>query len=308
MSRPASLRALAALCVAIAVTAAVTAAFGVFARGTGSTVSATSIRGERFEYVTDGVYAYNAERVVAEGVGWDAVTLFVVVPTLMLAIPAVARGSLKARLLALGLLGYLFYQYLMYAVYWALGPLFPAFIVIYASSIVAIVWTVSTIDIGSLPERVSERFPRRGMAIFSAIMGLQLIGMWTVRIYDGLSGDIAAAGLMGTPTLAVQALDLGMLVPLALATAVLVWRRTAWGYLLATVFAVKGVTMAGALVAMLVSAAMVEGSAEVGPLAVFGTATVVAAGLAVLVFRGISEPSSLPLAFTHSSATIPMEA
>lgn len=280
-------RALAALCLIIALGAGVTAAIGVFARGTGATEAATSIRGEEFEYATDGVYAFNAERVVAEGVGWDALTLFAAVPALLIVVPFVARGSLRGRLAAAGILGYLVYQYLMYAVFWALGPLFPAFIVLYPLSFIAIVWIVTTLDVATLPARFSERFPRKSIAIFSGVMGLQLIAMWVPRIATGLSGDLAGAGLMGTPTLAVQALDLGIIVPLALATAVFAWQRKPVGYLLAAVFSVKGVTMAGAIVAMLVSAWIVEGTLEVAPFALFSLATAVAGTIAFFIFRSI---------------------
>ncbi|MBN2839404.1 MAG: hypothetical protein JXP37_00395 [Coriobacteriia bacterium] len=280
---------LAALCVVIALGAGVTAAIGVFARGSGATEHATSIRGEEFEYATDGVYAYNAERVVAEGVGWDALTLFVAVPVLLIASPFVARGSLRGRLLAAGILGYLVYQYLMYAVFWALGPLFPAFIVLYPLSFIALLWIVTTIDLYSLPARFSESFPRRSMAIFSGVMGLQLVAMWVPRIATGLSGDLAGAGLMGTPTLAVQALDLGIIVPLAFATAVFAWQRKPVGYLLAAVFSVKGVTMSGAIVAMLVSAWIVEGKLDAAPFALFSAATLIAGTIAVLVMRSVRE-------------------
>lgn len=232
-------RGLAALCLALALLAGGTSAAGVFLRGDGSTRPAVSIRGEEYEYATTGVYAFNAERVVAEGVGWDAVTLFFAVPVLLGATVGVARGSFKARLVATGVLAYFFYQYLMYAVFWALGPLFPLFIVLYAASAAGIVWLVSTLDVATLPERFGARFPALTMAVYSALMGLMLIVMWTQRIAVGLSGDVASAGLLGTPTLAVQALDLGMIVPLAFATAVFAWRRTAWGHLLASVFAVK---------------------------------------------------------------------
>lgn len=282
-------RGLAALCLALALLAGGTSAAGVFLRGDGSTRPAVSIRGEEYEYATTGVYAFNAERVVAEGVGWDAVTLFFAVPVLLGATVGVARGSLKARLVATGVLAYFFYQYLMYAVFWALGPLFPLFIVLYAASAAGIVWLVSTLDVATLPERFGARFPALTMAVYSALMGLMLIVMWTQRIAVGLSGDVAAAGLLGTPTLAVQALDLGMIVPLAFATAVFAWRRTAWGHLLASVFAVKGATMAGAICAMLVSAAIVEGSLEVAPFAIFGAATLGAAFLAWKIFGSVSE-------------------
>lgn len=276
-----------ALCLAIAVLAGVTAGLGAFARGDGSLASATSIRGEAYRYATTGVYAYNAERVVAEGVGWDYLTLFFAVPALLLSLPGIARGSLKARLFATGILGYLFYQYLMYAVFWAFGPLFVPFIVLYSASAIAVVWIVSTVDVASLPEHFSPAFPRRTMAVVSALMAFQLVAMWAQRIATAYAGDFAKAGFEGTPTLAVQALDLGIIVPLALATAVLAWRRTPWGYLLATVFAVKGVTMAGAICAMLISAAIVEGALEVPAFATFGLATAVFGFIAFKTFASI---------------------
>ncbi|MBF4510583.1 MAG: hypothetical protein ISP10_08935 [Aeromicrobium sp.] len=280
---------IAVLCLVIALAVGVTAAIGVFGRGDGTTAQGVSIRGEEFEYVTTGVYAYNAERVVAEGVGWDALTLIVAVPALLACVPFVARGSLRARLVAAGVLGYFVYQYLMYAVFWALGPLFPAFIVPYPLSAAAIVWIVATLDLRTLPVRFSDRFPRRSMAVFSAVMGLMLVAMWVPRIATGLSGDLAGAQLLGMPTLAVQALDLGIIVPLALATALLVWRRRPAGYLLAAVFSVKGVTMSGAIVAMLISAWIVEGSPEVPPLVLFSVATLVAGVIAFRIFRSAAE-------------------
>ncbi len=270
------------LCVLLALSAGATAAVGVFGRGTGATEAAVSIRGEAFEYATDGIYAFNPERVVAEGVGWDVVTLLFAAPALLLVLPSIRRGSLGGRLFAVGILAYLFYQYLMYAMFWALGPLFPVFIVLYAGAASAIVWIVSTVDVGSLPERFSAGFPRIGMAVFSVLVALMLLGMWTQRIATGLRGDLAGAGLLGMPTLTVQAMDLGMLVPLALLTAVTLWRKHPWGYLLAPVFAVKGVTMAGAICAMLVSAALVEGSLEIAPFVAFAS---VAAASGVLAWR-----------------------
>lgn len=277
---------IAAICLAVALLAATAATLGVLARGDGTAVETVSIRGERYQYVTGGVYAYNAERIVAEGVGWDAVTLFVAVPALLLALPALRRGSLKARLFALGMLGYLFYQYLMYAVYWAFGPLFPLFVVIYPLAATGIVWIVGTMDVPRLPERFSARFPRTGMIVLSLAVGLMLVGMWSRRIATALGGNVDRL-LFGATTMSVQALDLGVVVPLALATALFLWRKRPWGYLLATLLAVKGVTMAAAICAMLIVAAMVEGALDAGGLAIFATIALAAAWLASRIFASV---------------------
>ncbi len=291
-------RRLALLCFAIALAVGITAAIGIFARGDGSTATGMSIRGEAIEYATTGVYAFNDQRIVAEGVGWDVVTLVLAVPVLLAMLPALARGSFRARLLALGVLSYFFYQYLMYAVAWALGPLFPAFIVLFVASATAIVWLVSTIRIVELPQRFSAGFPRREMIAFCVFAALLLIGMWSVRITRGLAGDLEGAALLGMTTLAVQALDLGVIVPLSVATAVLLWQRRAWGYLLAPVIAVKGVTMAAAICAMLISAAIVEGSLEVVPFVIF---TVMATAAVFITRKALK--SVIPAADTPAGAS-----
>jgi hypothetical protein len=277
------------LLVGIAVAAAVAAGLGVVARGDGSTAPATSIRGEQYEYVTNGVYAFNAERVVAEGIGWDVFTLFVVVPGLVAAAWLVGRGSLRGRLFALGLLAYTFYQYLMYAMTWALGPLFPLWIVLYAARLAGIVWTVSAVSVPDLATRVKPRFPARGMAIFSGLMALALVAMWSQRIAAGLAGDYETAMLLGQTTMVVQALDLGLIVPLCVFTAFAAWARRPIGYLLASVVAIKGVTMSGAIVAMLVSAWVVEGKPDAFGFGLFGAAFVAICYLAWRVYSNVLE-------------------
>lgn len=289
---------MAALCVAVALLVGVASGIGVFMRGDGSTAGAVSIRGERFDYVTTGVYEYNPERLVAEGVGWDVFNLFVAVPALLLSVPAVARGSFRGRLFASGLLAYLFYQYLMYATTWAFGPLLPLFVLIYATALGGAIWLASSIGLNGLERRFSERFPRRGMAALSFIMALVLVGMWSQLIAVGLRGDLSGANLLGQTTLVVQALDLGLVVPAALFTAVALWRRSPVGYLLGTVFVVKAVAMAAAICAMLVSAWIVEGSPEVGGFVIFGVAALVAAWLGLRMYR-----SALPASATDLLAT-----
>ena len=67
---------------------------GSSAGETGGTAQAVSVRGERFAYATSGVYRYNAQRIVAEGIGWDVVTLFGAVPAMLVSAWFV-QGSLE---------------------------------------------------------------------------------------------------------------------------------------------------------------------------------------------------------------------
>jgi hypothetical protein len=234
---------------------------------------------------TTGVYAFNAERIVAEGVGWDVFTLFVAVPAMFIAAVAVARGSFRARLFVLGLFGYFLYQYLEYAMTWAFGPLFPVFILAFAGSLVGVMWIGASV----VQERVGggfvEGFPGRAFAVMSMLLSALLVVMWTQRIATGLAGDLEAAGLHGETTMVVQALDLGLVVPISVLIAALAWRRTDLGRVLASAFLVMSAAMAAAIVAMLLSAGLVAGTFELPPIVIFGAYLVAMAVLGLRMYR-----------------------
>jgi hypothetical protein len=283
---------LALLCAAIASLGGVVATIGVLDRGDGSVVVATSERGVTFEMATTGVYANNAQRVVAEGVGWDLFTLLVAVPALFVGAWLLARGSFRGMLFTLGVLGYFMYQYLEYAVTWAFGPLFLAFVVLYGASLVAMLGIVGVVARMGVTGRFSEDFPRRGWAVLSVTMSLLLTLMWLARIRVALDGDLAAAGLASETTLTVQALDLGLVVPVLLLSAVLALRRSPVGFVLATSLSVMFVGLAGAIVGMLLSAAFVESAVEVVPIAIFGVAGVLGVAIGIRAFQAIAPRSA----------------
>jgi hypothetical protein len=88
-----STTATAALAAGVAAAAAVASAVGVIGRGDRAVETVTSVRGETYDMLTSGVYAYNAERVVAEGVGWDLFTLLVAVPVTLAAAWLISTSS-----------------------------------------------------------------------------------------------------------------------------------------------------------------------------------------------------------------------
>ena len=116
--------------------AAVASAAGIFLRGDLATKSFVTVRGDTVEYLIGGAYRFNGINVASEGVGWDLVTLFVIVPALAFTLPSLRRGTLRATLLAAGFLVYFLYQYAEYAMALAYGPLFPVYVAIIGLSAV----------------------------------------------------------------------------------------------------------------------------------------------------------------------------
>jgi hypothetical protein len=275
---------MAALTGAVALTAGIAASAGVFLRGSGATEVVTSTRGETYEMATDGVYAYNAMRVVAEGIGWDVFTLAVAVPALLLSSVWVGRGSFRGRLVAAGLLGYFAYMYLEYAVTWAFGPLFPLFIAIFAASLIGVLWIGTELAADGLADRFASRFPRRSWAVLSMGMAFLLTALWAQRILQGLSGPPI---LHGETTMTIQALDLGLVVPATLLIAILALRRWPAGLAAAAAFAVMFTAMCAAIGSMLVSAWLVTGVLELPPIVIFGLASAVGLVISTRMFRSV---------------------
>ena len=135
-------------------------------------------------------------------------------------------------------------------------------------------------------------------------MAALLTILWLGRIGAALSGDLAAAGLTSETTLTIQALDLGLVVPALALSAVLAWRRSPAGYALSTALTVTFVGIAIAIVSMLLSAFVVEGSLEVVPVAIFLLAAAAGIWIGVRAFASItrSAPAST-LAMGHIGPT-----
>ncbi len=261
-------------------------AAGVILRGDLATAEYVTVRGEIVQVVTDGVYRFNAEGIVAEGVGWDIVTLFVVVPATLVALALVWRGSLRASLITAGLLAYFCYQSAQYAVFWAYGPLYPAYVATLAFSVFALGLLLYGLDLNALRQRIGPSFPRRAIVGYSIAVVVILAGLWLPVIAGTLGGEVGDE-LEGASTLVVPAFDLGLLVPLAILTGIAVYQRLPVGYLLAIIVLVKGASMALAIAAMLVVEWLVTDELVLPPLLVFATVAVVSVAIAARALRSI---------------------
>jgi len=221
----------------------VAAATGVFYTTSEPHLDHVTVRGESALFQGNGLYRYDPVAVAREGIVWDVINLAIGLPLLAFAIVLNARNSLRGRLLLTGLLFYFFYVYMMYAVMVAFNPLFPLYIAIFALSLVAFVMLLLRFDLTALAARISDRFPRRLFIGYSFAVGVALILLWSRLIASVMSAGRFPPELAGISTLETQAFDLGLLVPLALATGITLLRRAPIGYLLAGIVITHGIMM-----------------------------------------------------------------
>jgi hypothetical protein len=193
--------------------------------------------------LTDNVYAGAAS--TAEMLrAYDLVTLILVVPAFVVAFWAARRGSARAGLVVLSLVAYFVYTYAYYLFGSGFNDLFLLHAIVMATSVVALVLNLATLDVTAFADRARVGFGFRGAAAVLGVLAVALGGMWTYFAADNaFTGDVPAGSqLVETDTIVHlgMALDLTLLVPLYAAAALLLWRRTRWGFVLGVVAVLAG--------------------------------------------------------------------
>lgn len=233
--------------------------------------------------------------VLAEARGWSAATLFLAIPLSVASLVAANRGSMRGHLAWIGSLAYFVYTYLEFAVSPPFSALYLLYVTAFACAIPALVLGLASTDVAALPELFGDRAPRRGVGIFSLLFSAVLSVAWLKEIAARM-----AAGAFGWPVGAdavghvVRALDLGLQVPLGLATGFLLLRRRAVGDLLAAITLVNVVCMGAALTAMVAWTAAASGE-KVWTAGWFALVWSVGVVLAMSFFRGRRGSAPLPV-------------
>ena len=96
-------------------------------------------------------------------------------------------------------------------------------------------------------------------------------------------------GLESYTTLVIQALDLGIIVPVCGLAAVLLGRRQPWGYALTAIVLVKGLTMGMALIAMIIGQILIGVQVGIVESVMFSGIAISALIFTVLMFRSVQE-------------------
>jgi hypothetical protein len=230
----------------------IAAATGIFYQTAGAHINFVTVRGEHATYQGYGLYYYDPASVAREGIIWDVIDLCLALPLFIVAIVLTRRGSLRGKLLLGGMLFYFFYKYIMYAVMLSFNPLFLVYVAIFALSAVAFFLNLGGIKVSSLPVHISTNFPRWLFIVFTLIMSAALIVLWLGRIIPYTLAGRFPDELAGLTTLVTQAFDLGIVVPLLISTAVLLWRHSIWGYFLGGISLTFGFVMCITLPAWIV--------------------------------------------------------
>jgi len=201
------------------------------------------------------LYAHETRSWAAQGIGQDAVNLFVAVPLLVTALIGIRRHSWRAFLLWLGVVIYLAYSYVLYAFFVHLGPAFPAYVALLGLSCYALLTAAIQMP-RPLIVRELAAMPRDVPAETLLFVQAALFGAaWLADISGALAHGTTPNGLLelGFPVNPIHVLDLAFVLPAMMTTAVLLQRGSPYGRLFVVPLLVFSALMGGAIVGMTVA-------------------------------------------------------
>jgi len=252
-------RALRWLLPAIFVLTAVAALAGLWPAD-GTSYPLTNFRGEEVTINARGLYHWDTVSMVAQMQANDLIALVMGLPLLAISSRLTLRGSLRGRIVLAGTLGFILYTYITMAFGAHYNGLFLVYVALFSMSLFSFVMVLMTFDINALPSHFSAKLPRGWIAGFLFFAAAFLTIAWLGRIVPTMAvlpaSSLQAGGVAGTPALEnttsmfIQAMDLGVIVPVCVLSGVLLLRRHPWGYLLASVGLLKFLTLGIAVALM----------------------------------------------------------
>ncbi len=268
--------------------ALIAAGLGLLDPRPGQPIPYTNHRGESVTLNGQGLYYYDTVSSAAQMQANDLITLIVGLPLLAISTWLAFRGSLRGRLLLTGTLGFFLYTYLSMATLTAYNALFLVYVALFTLSLYAFILSMMSIDLASLPAHFSEKLPRGWIAALLFVVAGFLSLAWLGRILTPWMQGVDPA-LENTTTLVIQFMDLSLIAPAAILGGILLLRRNAWGYLLASVLLTKGVTLGLGVSTMAVNMSLRGVPDSLGIMIPFLFITLANLILTVVMLRNVSE-------------------
>ena len=231
-------------------------------------------------------YERDSASMAAQGAGQDLVDLFLGVPLLVLTFIYAAKGNRLARLVYAGILFYILYSFVIYC----FGVHFNRLFLLYCCTLTLSLYAFILVMNGFGQEDVAGWFdhaPTRAVSVYIFFVALVFYGLWLKSIVPAIISNSVPVEVTENDFLVnpVHVIDLAFALPGLILGSVLLWRKKAMGYVLASVALVFMVFLTIALTAMVVMLALREINEDYTVAMVFGILSVSSLLFSILLFR-----------------------
>jgi len=275
----------------ISILALVACLFGLFSSGGNGQYEFKSITKETVTIYGSGIYKNDSVSGVAQAKASDFVTLVLGIPLIIVSLYFAIRGSFRGRLMLTGTLGYFLYTYMSYTFLLTYNPLFIVYVAIMSASLYSFILSFMSFEIGKVPAMFSQKLPTKLLGGFQLLVGFSLCLMWLGKIAPTIFVGKIPMGLENYTTLVIQGMDLGIIVPAAFLSGILIIKRKPFGYLLSSIIIIKGVTMLTCISAMIINMVGMGVDMSFTEIVVFPILDLFAIVCLILLFRNTAKGS-----------------
>jgi hypothetical protein len=281
----------------IAILAAVTASIGLFSTSGDGPFQFTTLHKETIEIYGRGLYRFDTPLIAIGYRVSDAFTLIAGIPLLLISFWIYRHGSLPGKILLTGTLLFFLYNFGSLAIGAAYNNLFLVYIILTMAAFLGGIGVLLSFDLQAFPKLFSERVPRRGISIFFIASGIALFCIWLfLSILPALLANGVPAELASYTTIITYAVDMGIIAPVLVSTGVLLRGDEPLGYVLASALLIFIDALGSSLMVMGI-AQQIAGLMNMGQFVAFVVSfailTLFSLRFTIVLFRNISEPSSI---------------
>src|SRR6266705_6217959 len=203
------------------------------------------------------IYARETMSWTGQAYGQDVANLVAAV-ALFITVYFVNKESVKAFLVWMGVLLTLMYPYVIYAFDIHFNSMFLVYVAILGLSFYTLVGSMIRLHLDSLQPSFAATTKARPVSVFLLVVAILFYLQWLSEDIPALvTGKIPPSvmenGLLTNP---VHVLDLGLLLPAMIITAILLWRRKLLGYFLALPLLVFSILTGIGILAIFVAMSM----------------------------------------------------
>jgi len=191
----------------------------------------------------------------AQQKGNDLVVLVLCVPLLIVSTFFAVKGSLRGRLIWTGTVFFFLYTYASQSFLTAYNHMFLVYVATFSVSLYTFAYSILTLDVCKVKDSITGA-PVKVTTGFMFFVGIAVSLMWLGLIVPPLLAGERPVALETYTTLVIQALDLGVIMPLAVITGLLLLKKDAWGYTLASLVLIKGITLGTGVLSMVLFMSM----------------------------------------------------
>jgi hypothetical protein len=257
------------LVICIVVLAVAACLVGLFSAGGNGQYEYKSINGEIVKIYGSGIYKNDSVSVVAQGKASDFVTIILGIPLLILSLILTSKGSFRGKLMLTGTIGYFLYTYMSYTFLWMYNPFFIVYVMLMSLSLFSFILCFMSFEPEKLPAMFNKKLPTKFLGGFQIFLGFMIGMLWLGKIAPSIFKGAVPVGLEHYTTLVIQGMDLGIVVPTAFLSGILLIKKNPFGYLLSSVVITKGFTMLTNISAMIINQAIAGVSMTIAEILIF---------------------------------------